>query len=715
MSLNSSSEGLFNLSTSNPTSVTYDMLLTVSVDSYDNASWVNAARILVQSWDWNSVKPGMVFVVMAGQPIPQVESQFLTHLQNTCNGECAYFEKTDRVRVLAASQSNLGKVYNRAVSLSKSTHLVFVRDTISPTQGYIDELLKYCRNQSVAVVTSRNIYSDGTTRYAGYTLKRASTFTGIRYLLYSRYRGATHGYAPADEISRIDLFNDVSTIVRKISLKRVGGFPSRVNERPYLDLGMKLCYNQVYTKGNLCMYAPASVVLFEGLYDGHTPNNEIDPMIYGSDLESFNERWAKSLPLSPSSVVWYHSYCNIPAFLQHLEDTSSFQLNIHTRGHDLCSRNKQLSGIPMLAQELLKRNRYYNMRSPQDGSVTTITIHDRAYTSMGEAFTERKPNENQILVGRYHFDQTRHGKNHRRFIEHCQQDLDEVWVYTEYEQQRFIESGMCETKLRVVPDSVDVDLFSPFMDEAILNLDAFRILEECDGLRINDVEMVLYSGIFDDFDVWHAVVNAFVTTYRPVDKIWLVLQFKELSGERDGGKYVDFVTKFLHTEFAGRLEERTIPIIAIIDRDLTPEEHRTLYRSSQAVIMPSLASTLPYFFNIPEIMAMQVPIIDTLNTVTMGYLNTENAFLISEDLVHAFPYSPSHLSQLPTYLQQCMTDQNNSQEKAILSRNYVAKSHNANLIATKFKDTVTEAILAFDSRERNDAGSKYVSSTAALK
>ncbi|KAJ3110393.1 hypothetical protein HK100_003052, partial [Physocladia obscura] len=135
----------------------------------------------------------------------------------------------------------------------------------------------------------------------------------------------------------------------------------------------------------------------------------------------------------------------------------------------------------------------------------------------------------------------------------------------------------------------------------------------------------------------------------------------------------------------------TLSEIRIIDDDLVASQHRDLYRSSHCVVMPSWSSQLPSFLTIPQIMSLQLPIIDTSNSISESFINETNAFIIpnySHDILESLPYSEESLKLLGRYMTECIQNSKLANEKSLVARNTIILSYPIHNSANSIKTII---------------------------
>ena len=194
--------------------------------------------------------------------------------------------------------------------------------------------------------------------------------------------------------------------------------------------------------------------------------------------------------------------------------------------------------------------------------------------------------------------------------------MDEVWVPTEFNRGTFTAAGVDSSKLHVVPEGVDTEIFRP----------GVRPLE------IPHKRGFTFLSMFDlqarkGFDL---LLKAYLAEFRADEDVSLVLKVTQHSGQR-----VDTAAElayFVEREAGCKLED-TPPII-LLDEFVPQSEMPRLYAAANAFVLPSHGEGFgrPY----AEALACGLPVIATRWSGHLDFLHDENSFLIDiEGLVPA--------------------------------------------------------------------------------
>jgi glycosyltransferase involved in cell wall biosynthesis/tetratricopeptide (TPR) repeat protein len=166
--------------------------------------------------------------------------------------------------------------------------------------------------------------------------------------------------------------------------------------------------------------------------------------------------------------------------------------------------------------------------------------------------------------------------------------VDEIWAYTEYVKRVYVEAGIPEHMVRVVPLGVDADLFRPG-------------LEPLPGLERDGRLTFLYVGgtiARKGFDV---LLNAWRQAFGPSDPVRLVV--KAMGGETFyKGQTGEAMVRELNAS-------GTSAPIVYFDRDLSPADLPRVYASGDVLVHPYRGEG--FGLPIAEAMASGLPVVLT--------------------------------------------------------------------------------------------------------
>jgi glycosyltransferase involved in cell wall biosynthesis len=202
-------------------------------------------------------------------------------------------------------------------------------------------------------------------------------------------------------------------------------------------------------------------------------------------------------------------------------------------------------------------------------------------------------------------------------------ELDEVWLPSEFHRETFAASGVQRSKMRVIPYAVDSEVFSP--DRCPLQLrdvpeNSFCFLAIADGW--------LTSGI----DI---LVRAYIDEFSSSDEnVALVLHCPPT---QCGDSFIDFEAEllaFIETKLGRNLED--VPTIALLTGALPDEDRTGLFAASNAYLQPARADATGR--HCLEAIACRLPVAATDWGPLHDFLTEQNSFPIATNgLVAAQP------------------------------------------------------------------------------
>jgi glycosyltransferase involved in cell wall biosynthesis len=180
--------------------------------------------------------------------------------------------------------------------------------------------------------------------------------------------------------------------------------------------------------------------------------------------------------------------------------------------------------------------------------------------------------------------------------------VDEVWAYSRYVRDCYLDAGVPEEKVHVIPLGVDPDVFRPGVERLAL-ADRPRI-------RFLFVGGTIFRKGID------VLLTAFERAFKPGDGIGLVI--KDMGAQ-----------SFYRGQTAGKqiaeLRERGYQV-EYIDRELTEAELAGLYAASDCLVHPFRGEG--FALPVIEAMACGLPVIVTGAGPALDYASDETAFLI---------------------------------------------------------------------------------------
>ncbi len=196
-------------------------------------------------------------------------------------------------------------------------------------------------------------------------------------------------------------------------------------------------------------------------------------------------------------------------------------------------------------------------------------------------------------------------------------EVDEVWVPCEFNLETFPRGGMPADRLRVLPETIDFDLFDPERTEPLVAHGArgFRFLTNFD---------------FTDRKGWDILLDAWCDAFGPDDDVCLVLKCLGLHVPEAE------IRARLDAYLAGR---PTAPIL-LDTRFLPAADMPRLYAGADAFVLASRGEGWgrPWM----EAMAMGLPTIGSRWSGTTMFMDDANSWLVDGEVVEVAESAQSH-------------------------------------------------------------------------
>ncbi len=187
-------------------------------------------------------------------------------------------------------------------------------------------------------------------------------------------------------------------------------------------------------------------------------------------------------------------------------------------------------------------------------------------------------------------------------------EVDEVWVPCSFNVDTFERGGVPRERLRVLPETIDFELFQPGHEP--LPLPGRRKLA------------FLASFDFSDRKGWDVLLDAWADAFPPGEDVCLVLKCLSLSGMDE---------KAIRARIDSRLGRRRAAPVLILADVLSPLDLARLYASVDAYVLPSRGEAWgrPYM----EAMAMGLPTIASRFGGVLDFMHEGNSWLVEGEVV----------------------------------------------------------------------------------
>jgi glycosyltransferase involved in cell wall biosynthesis len=286
----------------------------------------------------------------------------------------------------------------------------------------------------------------------------------------------------------------------------------------------------------------------------------------------------------------------------------------------------------MLAQLTEAEQRLVSRRAPLDAMAHeyhAVVLHKRPGRDFVLPPSRRRARRGaaDLVIGRMMTESAKLPLRESRQAE----QVDEVWVPTEWHRGVFQHAGVDPVKIRVMPEPVDTVFFDPKKAHANslanTNTAAAAALEPASG----DV-ITRFVSVFkwEHRKGWDVLLDAFWTAFDRDDPVELHMRTYKPSWE-PGTKNIDTIIEQHARAFLKRqvsehdnTSRRVLPIVRWERKDLSRKELRAFYHAASAFVLPTRGEgwCLPAV----EAMSMALPVIVTNFSGPSAYLSTSHAY-----------------------------------------------------------------------------------------
>ncbi|PON70258.1 Glycosyl transferase [Parasponia andersonii] len=236
----------------------------------------------------------------------------------------------------------------------------------------------------------------------------------------------------------------------------------------------------------------------------------------------------------------------------------------------------------------------------------------------------------KAVIGRTMFETDRVNPDH---VKRCN-EMDFVWVPTEFHVSTFIESGVDPSKVVKIVQPIDVNFFDPLQYKP-LNLDSVGSMVLGSQTRNSNSKFVFLSVFKWEYRKgWDVLLKSYLEEFSGVDGVSLYLLTNPYHSDGDfGNKIVEFVENSdLEKPVTG-----WAPIL-VIDSHIAQTDLPRLYKAADAFVLPTRGEG--WGRPIVEAMAMSLPVIATNWSGPTEYLTEENSYPLPVDRMNRVTEGP---------------------------------------------------------------------------
>ena len=272
--------------------------------------------------------------------------------------------------------------------------------------------------------------------------------------------------------------------------------------------------------------------------------------------------------------------------VQRLAERPGFSVGLHTRGAVVDPR--QVPEMTPLLPYL----------QPLDGPADVHVRHQWPFK------LDPPPEGRWVVIQHWEF-----GSIPRDWVRPMREQIDEIWVASQFVCDSFVGSGVPRDRVVVIPPGVDTTLFT---DEGptypIATDKGFKFLFVGGTIPRKGIDLLL---------------RAYGMAFRRSDDVTLVI--------KDFGGKSFYVGQGVAEQVAALEADGAGPEIRLIEDDLTPQDLAALYRSVDCLVQPYRGEG--FGLPIAEAMASALPVIVPAYGACLDFCDAETAYLIPAQIV----------------------------------------------------------------------------------
>ncbi|MGQ9677257.1 MAG: glycosyltransferase, partial [Chloroflexota bacterium] len=593
--------------------------------------------------------------------------------------------KYERLRAIRNERNHgFARACNQGAKVAEAEFLVFLNNDTIPHPGWLDPMLELAKgDERVGIVGSKLLYPDGTIQHIGVVVNDnrlpLHLLRGRRPEEFTRYLAEPRDY---------QVVTAACMLIRSQLFSALGGF-DEVFLNGFEDVDLCL---RARDKGYRVMFAPNSVLThFESMTEGRSAHDL-------RNLKIFLQRWRSRLQPDQAhyvALVQRSLRLSTPVTIppRALTEAEERPVIWHAplfdpSGYADEARNFILGldalHTPVRAVPLNWSKAVAELTPDDEARLQALTSPNSRADDGISVFQIFPPFFKRIPGAAYHVGRTMYETDRipRDWVDACNQ-MDEIWVPSDFNLETFARSGVRRDKLVKIPGSIDVRPYR--LDTTPVDLPGRR------GFT--------FLSVFDWQwrKGWDVLLSAFVEEFGAEEDVALVIKTWSAFGRSVEQLRSEAVS---YLRLAGLADE--LPSNITIYQDNLPASRLpALYRAADCFVLPTRGEGWGRPFM--EAMLMQLPVIGTRCSGQLEFMNDGNAFLIDCDLVDVPRWaweevpafrghrwaepSKAHLRQL---MRQVFEERETGRRKGEAARQHIIASFDRPVVARQVKERLDE-------------------------
>jgi GT2 family glycosyltransferase/glycosyltransferase involved in cell wall biosynthesis/2-polyprenyl-3-methyl-5-hydroxy-6-metoxy-1,4-benzoquinol methylase len=511
-------------------------------------------------------------------------------------------ERNGKVRVIRNS-TNLGfaRGCNQGALMARGKFTLFLNNDTVAVPGWLDAMVVAAHRPDVGVVGAKLLYENNTIQHAG--------IGWVNGLPDHPWRHASSFAPEVNAFRELDMVTGACFLIYRDLFLELGGF-DEVYRNGVEDIDLCL---RVRSAGRKVVYEPGAVVYhLEGQTAGRF--NHVS-----ENLNIFFERWGnrfdaekKLIPASsaekirasrgllvetedgaanaevtesaPIRVSWEGSFLDYGS-LSHVNRELCRQLQSQ-REMDLHLVNTAAAGASAAGLEAFAKN--VSVRPPENADITIRHAWPPNW--------QRPASGKLVVIQMWEF-----GSLPERWVEQAR-NADEFWVPSRFVEKTYLESGIPESKIKVVPLGMDAEMFHANVPPRTLpTKKKFKFLFVGGTILRKGPDLLL---------------SAYLKSFTAADDVCLVV--------KDFGGQSVYKGQTFSEQIKAAQAEPNAPEILYLDAELAPEEIPGLYTACDCLVHPYRGEG----FGLPvlEAMACGLPVLVTAGGATDDFATDTVAY-----------------------------------------------------------------------------------------